>query len=400
MFSENTITIVKSTVPVLEIHGETITEVFYKNMFKKNPSLKDMFNMTNQKNGTQPRALADAVLKYGAHIDKLEALGPAVETIAQKHASLQVTPEMYAIVGENLLGAIKEVLGDAATDEIIGAWGEAYGALAAIFVSREESIYQERENAVGGFRGTKAFRIAKIVEESSVIKSFYLERADGEQLPAFQSGQYTTVQIEIPGTTHKHTRNYSLSNFGDNQYLRISVKKETGKPEGIVSNYLHAHFKVGDELQLPMPSGEFTPTLNTDKPAVLLAAGIGITPLLSMYKDLLLNSKRNIVLIHFVLNGEVQAFEQEIKATQNKRVQYVTVFSHPTDADTTKNKHQHEGYISKEILQKYSSPNSEFYFCGPTPFMAKTKQILAEMNVADTNIHFEFFGPQEDLETV
>ena len=399
MFSKKTIEIVKSTVPVLEIYGEKITEVFYKNLFQNNPELKDMFNMTNQEKGTQPQALAGAVLKYGAHIDKLEALGPTVETIAQKHASLQVTPEMYPIVGENLLGAIKEVLGDAATDEILDAWGEAYGALASIFVSKEESLYKEREEVKGGFRGMKNFTVAKIVEESSVIKSFYLERTDGEDIPEYKSGQFTAVQIEIPGTSHKHTRNYSLSDFGNEQYLRLSIKRERGEKDGVVSNYIHGNLKEGELLKLSMPSGEFVLS-DSDQPVVIIAGGVGVTPLLSMYKDLVLNTKREVVFIHCVLNGSTQAFKEEVLSLKNERVQYVSVFSDPDPSDILHQNYDFKGYLTQEIIVPYVKDTSEIYFCGPTPFMKNTLQILSDIEVPDQSIHFEFFGPEEELTTV
>ncbi len=225
MASKKTIEIVKSTAPVLEEHGESITKVFYGLLFKNHPELKDVFNMVNQKKGTQQKALANAVFQYAVHIDKLEMLGDTVETIAQKHTSLSIPKEAYPIVGENLLAAIKSVLGAAATPEIMAAWKEAYGDLAAIFVKREEEIYVSRENSMGGFRGTKEFIVIDKKEENNVITSFYLKRKDGVAVPKFIAGQYIALTIEIPNTNHKHTRNYSLSNANGKDYLRISVKK-------------------------------------------------------------------------------------------------------------------------------------------------------------------------------
>ena len=83
--------------------------------------------------------------------------------IAHKHVSLGILPEHYPIVGKYLLGAIKEVLGDAATDEIIEAWAQAYGMIAEIFISVEEDLYKAAENK-GGWRLFKDFTIAKKVE--------------------------------------------------------------------------------------------------------------------------------------------------------------------------------------------------------------------------------------------
>ena len=122
MLSNQTITIVKSTAPVLEQHGEALTKHFYKRMFSHNPEVAPLFNPANQFAGSQQRALAAAICAYAANIDNLEVLGGAVELIAQKHASLRIKPEHYPIVGENLLASIREVLGEAATDEIINSW--------------------------------------------------------------------------------------------------------------------------------------------------------------------------------------------------------------------------------------------------------------------------------------
>ena len=95
MASQKTMDIVKSTAPVLQVHGEKITEVFYNLLFQNHPELRDVFNMTHQKKGSQLKALANAVYQYAVHIDKLEMLGGAVESIAQKHTSLSVPKEAY-----------------------------------------------------------------------------------------------------------------------------------------------------------------------------------------------------------------------------------------------------------------------------------------------------------------
>ena len=126
MASQKTIEIVKSTAPVLKEHGVAITKVMYKHLFANHPEMRNHFNMTRQKKGDQPRALANAVFQYASHIDQLEKLGPAVEIIAQKHTSFSITKEQYPIVGQTLLNAIKEVLGNAVTFEIMDAWAEAY----------------------------------------------------------------------------------------------------------------------------------------------------------------------------------------------------------------------------------------------------------------------------------
>ena len=144
MLSQKTIEIVKSTVPVLKEHGLEITKTFYKTMFTNNPEVKEMFNMDKQESGEQPKALAMTILAAAQNIDNLEVLLPAVKKIGERHCDAEIKEEHYPIVGSNLLVAIKEVLGDAATDEVINAWGKAYEVIAKVFIDVEKEIYQSR----------------------------------------------------------------------------------------------------------------------------------------------------------------------------------------------------------------------------------------------------------------
>jgi nitric oxide dioxygenase len=136
------IAIVKATAPVLQEHGNTITTVFYNNLLNANPELKNIFSLTSQTTGRQPRALAGAVLAYATYIDDLPKLRGAVERIAHKHVSLQVSAAQYDVVGRFLIQAIGQVLGDAATPDIVDAWTNAYGVLAGVFIGREAQMYE------------------------------------------------------------------------------------------------------------------------------------------------------------------------------------------------------------------------------------------------------------------
>lgn len=141
MLDQKTIEIVKSTVPALQAHGLEITKHFYQTMFTNNPEVKAFFDMNKQASGEQPKALAMTVLAVAQNIDNLGALLPAVQKIGKRHVEVGILPEHYPIVGQNLLIAIKDVLGDAATDEVIEAWGKAYGVIADIFIKVEQEIY-------------------------------------------------------------------------------------------------------------------------------------------------------------------------------------------------------------------------------------------------------------------
>ncbi|GGF39577.1 globin domain-containing protein [Echinicola rosea] len=215
MISQNTIDIVKSTAQELRAHGEEITNIFYGELFKNHPELKNMFNMTHQATGHQPKVLAMTILKYAEHIDQLEVLSGTVETIVQKHSSLHVTPEMYPIVGEHLLHAIKVVLGDAATEEILGAWADAYQVLAKIFIGKEEDVYQNNEQQPGGYRGFAKYEVVDKIKESETITSIYFSPINNRAVPHHLPGQYVAISLEIPGEDHLHTRNYSLSDISN-----------------------------------------------------------------------------------------------------------------------------------------------------------------------------------------
>jgi len=136
--NEETKEIIKSTAPVIKEHGEAITTAMYKLMFAKYPEAKELFKDAEP---DQYKKLANMVYAYAANIDNLESLQTGIDKVAQIHVNVNILPKHYPWVGESLLGAIKEVLGDAATPEIMNAWEEAYGFLAKVFIAREEEIY-------------------------------------------------------------------------------------------------------------------------------------------------------------------------------------------------------------------------------------------------------------------
>lgn len=130
--------VIKATAPVIKEHGEAITTEMYKILFEKYPQTQALF-----KNAApdQYKKLANAVYAYAANIDQLENLGKGIEQMAEAHVKTQVLPEHYPMVADALLQAIKNVLGDAATDEVMAAWEEAYGFLAEVLINREKELY-------------------------------------------------------------------------------------------------------------------------------------------------------------------------------------------------------------------------------------------------------------------
>lgn len=405
MLSQQAIAIIKSTVPVLEVHGTTITKRFYERLFQSHPELLNIFNHANQKQGRQQTALANAVYAAAIHIEKLDAILPVVRGIAHKHRSLGVKPEHYPIVGEHLLGAIKDVLGDAATDEILGAWAEAYGIIADAFIGVEAELYQAAESQRGGWAGDRPFRVARKVRESEVITSFYLEPADGKPIAAFEPGQYISVKLEIPGEANTHIRQYSLSGAPGEPYYRISVKREDaaeGRPAGRVSVYLHEQAEEGSVLQLAAPAGDFTLDARDERPVVLISGGVGLTPLVSMLHVLAEKQpNRKVAFIHAARNGGVHALRGEVERIVNERPNFSAhwIYADPTDEDRSAGACHKEGRLDLPWLKQVAgTPDASFYFCGPQPFMRTVNRALKDWGVSAADIRFEFFGPAGALD--
>ena len=397
MLSENAIAIVKATAPVVAENAVAITRRFYELMFDGNPEVKEFFNQAHQKAGTQQQALAGSICAYAANIDNLAVLGPAVELIAQKHCSLMIKPEHYPIVGKHLLVAIKDVLGDAVTDEVRDAWAEAYGFLANILIEREATLYRAQAEQPGGWSGYRPFVIDRKVAESDIITSFYLKPQDGGPLATFKPGQFVTVKIDHP-TTPTSPRNYSLSDRPGLDYYRISVKREPGSPPGLVSNFLHDNAQVGDVVLLGPPCGEFTldPAVLDGQPIVLASGGVGITPLMSMLKTLVHQGVTSpIHFVHGARNGRVQAFADDLRKLAEGRpnVNVHIVYDEPSSED------HRVGLMNTEVLRELLPDNNAlFYFCGPKSFMSGLYHGLKGWGVAEERIRFEFFGPRQDLE--
>lgn len=151
MVSQKTIEIVKATAPIIKEKGEEITRWMYQLTFVERPDYKRGFEntwMQHLDGGGQAHKLAAAVYAYATHIDRLDELATAVNRIAHRHVETRILPEQYPLIGEKLLQAMKDVLQDAATEEVIAAWAEAYEALSNIFIQTEKAIYEQEDQAL------------------------------------------------------------------------------------------------------------------------------------------------------------------------------------------------------------------------------------------------------------
>ena len=241
----------------------------------------------------------------------------------------------------------------------------------------------------------QAFRITRVTDESSSVRSIELEPADGAGLIPHQAGQHLPVRVHLPGSNTPSVRSYTLSTAPSDGHYRISVKRD-----GSVSRYLHA-LAVGDTLEAHAPGGSFTLNAAEKRPAVLLAAGIGITPMLAMlrhvvFEGLRTRHTRKTWLFRSAHNLASRAFDAEIdaliRAGQNNIAQ-VRVLTE-THGLVQGQHFDHAGRIKAALLQStLPFADYDFYLCGPPGFMQTLYDELRALNISDQRIHAEAFGP-------
>lgn len=381
---------IDASVPVLQAHGLAITTTFYRNMFAAHPELTNLFNMGNQAAGKQQQSLASAVFAYAANIDNAAALGPVVKRIVHKHVSVGIKAEHYPIVGHHLLGAIKEVLGEAATPELIAAWAEAYGSLATLLVDAERAMYEDAGVEAGE---TRAMRVTGVTRESETVLSIRLVPEDGAALPPFAAGQYVSVAVDF-GDGRRQLRQYSLSDAPGQDSLRISVKREDGAggvPAGEVSNWIHANVKPGSVLQVTHPFGEFTPDTESIAPVVLLSAGVGITPMIAALNRIAqINPERRVIFAHAAVDAAHHAHQADVAAAK-ARMPYlhVVTFYEKVGGDAT----ALPGRMDLGRLPGWPLSETDVYMCGPLPFMQEQWNALLAAGAPAERLHREVFGP-------
>jgi len=401
--------IVRSTVPILEAHGTEITTHFYKILLTEKPELNNIFSTVNQANGSQPRALAGALYAYASHLDDLGAGSPTIEKICQKHVSLYVQPDHYKVVGEYLLRAMGDVLGTALTKDILHAWEAAYWQLANLMIAKEDRITKEEK---GDWLDWRDFRIARKVRESAEITSFHLQPADGKRLPSYKPGQYVSIKTQVPRLGYMQPRQYSLSDKPSPDYYRISVKKEAGMPTnqseavahpGYISNVLHDEKKEGDILSVSHPAGEFflDPEVDKDVPVVLISAGVGLTPMVSILNTLLdRGSKQRISFIHGARSTSVRAFREHVHdaAEEYDNVTASFFISYPEPhSDVEGVQYHHTGRVRLDVLDRIrdlrlENENTKYFVCGPESFMSAMEKQLLDFGVVPERINMEVFG--------
>ena len=240
----------------------------------------------------------------------------------------------------------------------------------------------------GAFR---RFRVARKLPESSVITSFHLTPADGGPLWDMRPGQYLTLRIPLAEGPVLRTYSLSCPTEGRNHH-RISVKRE---PQGAGSGWLHDRVSEGDVIEIAAPRGSFCLDQTSERPVLLLAGGVGLTPLLAMLHALAQTSRR-VWFIHAVENGEVQALRDEVAALADVSGGLITalnVYRTPSEQDRATARFDAEGVIDRALLQStLPLDDYEVYLCGPTPFMVAMWRVLTGLGIAPARIAYEFFG--------
>jgi len=383
MLTKQQIELVKATVPVLREHGVALTSHFYKRMLSHNPELMQVFNMGHQRAGFQQQALAGAVLAYAENIENLPALLGAVAHIANKHVSVGIRAEHYPIVGKHLIASIKEVLGDAATPELIDAWTAAYMQLADVLIGAEKAIYDKNAVAEGGWTGWRFFKVAEKSKQTDNVTSFKLVPVDNGKMPEVKAGQYISVRVFVKGQDLIQPRQYTVVK-ADSTSLTIAVKKVEAvekSPAGMVSNTLHNDINEGDVVEVSFPVGEFNlPEGNGE--LCLLSAGIGITPLFAMLKEAVQKDPtRKISFVHVCKNKEAIPFREELALVVKEGNASFEVF------ETSEH-----GRPSEDFFKSLVSQGADYCICGPVPFMKLAASELVKNGVAENKIHAEKFG--------
>lgn len=270
-----------------------------------------------------------------------------------------------------------------------GTWDEAKGAIALQKKRREWLPY----------------KVIKVVDEDELIRSFYFEPQNmSEKLP-FKAGQFLSIRLKLKDSDRFIGRNYTVSSSPADPLLRISVKREIGidgNPDGQVSNYLHHHLTVGSTIDAKGPSGLFVLDRKTQRPVVLIGAGVGITPVISMFRDFATavhryGQSRSVTVIQAAKKASNLAFKQEFDSLKQKityPTHYFSVISQPSADETVKEDFDYQGRLSADMLKQMLPDEScDVYLCGPSTFMQNTYDALLSLGVNDKQIHAESFGP-------
>ncbi len=253
---------------------------------------------------------------------------------------------------------------------------------------------EEQAPAWPGFR---QMRVANINKESDSVTSFILSPLDGQPLPLFQAGQFVVLRLHFDPDKQPVLRSYSLSDLPASDHFRISVKSELN---GVGSSFLCNRAREGDLLDVSAPRGSFTLRAGQN-PVVLLSAGVGATPVMSMLHTLAAErSQQEIWWIYGARNSVEHPFADESRSLlkQLSRGREYIVYSRPIAIDQVGTDFDASGHIDAALLERIGvSRNSDFYMCGPPSFLQNMRDGLGNWGVLAENVHAEIFGSLEAI---
>ncbi|WP_027256279.1 pyridoxamine 5'-phosphate oxidase family protein [Leisingera aquimarina] len=245
----------------------------------------------------------------------------------------------------------------------------------------------------------RRYRIARTEQESTVIRSFYLEPEDSGPLLASEAGQFLTLRATPPGAEKPLVRTYTVSSAPGEGHYRISVKREEA---GTVSRHLHAHLQTGAVIEAKAPRGGFFLDASQERPAVLIAGGVGITPMIAMARHALREGVRTrhlrpLTILHAARTVRERAFAREFRDLEQAsggQIRYLSLISAPAAGETEGREFDLTGRVNGETLQQVlPQEDADIYLCGPGGFMQTAYDSLLSLGVHDTDIHAEAFGP-------
>lgn len=252
----------------------------------------------------------------------------------------------------------------------------------------------------------RTLAVEKIVTESKTITSFYLTADDGKPLPTYLPGQFLPVKLDIPGQYKEVFRTYTLSDSPNKDYYRLTIKREPAPADipnaypGVSSNYFHDQVDVGAKIQASKPRGKFY-LKGQENPILLLSAGVGVTPMISMLNWLVeMETSRKVWFVHGTRNGQEHAMNEHVRdlAHDNQNIQVYIKYSQPGAQDKLGEVYEEIGYVDIDLIKRLApGKDCDFYVCGPTPFMKSIFNELTDWGVAETSINYEFFGPAAEM---
>ena len=252
------------------------------------------------------------------------------------------------------------------------------------------------------------YTVARVERESDTITSFYLQPSDEGDIVCHCAGQFLPIEILPVGAVQAVYRTYTISSAPNGEYYRLSIKREpsrSGAPPGVVSNFFHDHIAEGAAIRALSPRGQFSLDRSSTRSVVLISAGVGITPMISMLQRLESDRQtcgctRKVWFIHGARNAGEQAFGDFVRETATAWPNLETHFrfSRPAEADVEGRDYDSVGRVDVALLKSLLPfDDYEFYICGPGPFMESIYEDLKEMNIADQRIHYEYFGEGKAL---